>query len=70
MRKRWFPAALFMVLSWTHEVFFTATGAAKFLDSLPEERQWEAKVSCSGVPGPCVVFYRAEKEARLDDRGG
>ena len=58
----------FVVLSWTSQLFFTAEGAARFLDSLPEERQWEAKVSCSDESRACVVFYRIEKEAEV--KGG
>jgi hypothetical protein len=54
-----------LILSWTFKTFFTASGAAQFLDTLPEERQWESKVSCADLGLSCTVFYRIERDVAV-----
>lgn len=47
-------------LMWVTKSFFTVGSVAKFLNTLPAERQLEAKIIAMDV-FPIIVFYRIEQ---------
>ena len=53
---------LLLVLVWQAKFFFTAHGAAEFLNSLPAEIALEAKVTCDNG---CWVLYRSMRDLRV-----
>lgn len=51
--------AKFFILAWTIKTFSLSSSVAEFLNTLPPQRQMEAKVTCWDYA--CVVYYRVDK---------